>query len=175
MNVPRALGLFIFSITKSILARLSPSANTKLICFVLKRCGAKINGKPNYIGYDVWFDGTDLQMLSLGVGCTISNKVIVLLHDWASATIAVSLGTKMNRRGPIGIKRRVVIGPYSFIGIGSIILPGAKIGKGAIIGAGSVIRGKVESYAVVVGNPAIKIGDSRDLVRIYDNKGKTNN
>lgn len=40
------------------------------------------------------------------------------------------------------------------IGIGSIILPGVKIGQGAIIGAGSVVTKDVEPMTVVAGNPA---------------------
>lgn len=42
----------------------------------------------------------------------------------------------------------------SDIGIGSIILPGIKIGKGSIIGAGSVVTKNVEPYSVVAGVPA---------------------
>jgi acetyltransferase-like isoleucine patch superfamily enzyme len=40
------------------------------------------------------------------------------------------------------------------IGIGSIIMPGVRVGRGAIIGAGSVVTRDVEPYAVVAGSPA---------------------
>ena len=38
-------------------------------------------------------------------------------------------------------------------------MPGAQIGDNVIIGAGSVVRGKVESNSILIGNPAIKISD----------------
>jgi len=40
------------------------------------------------------------------------------------------------------------------IGMGSIILPGVKIGEGSIIGAGSVVTKDVSPYSVVAGVPA---------------------
>lgn len=56
----------------------------------------------------------------------------------------------------------VVIDDYSLIGAGAIVLPGSKIGKYCIIGAGAVVKGTVEDYSIVIGNPAHKIGDTRD-------------
>jgi len=50
--------------------------------------------------------------------------------------------------------KEVVIEDGCDIGIGSIILPGVKIGEGSIIGAGSVVTKDVEPYTVVAGNPA---------------------
>lgn len=50
--------------------------------------------------------------------------------------------------------KEVVIEDGADIGIGTIILPGIKIGKGAIIGAGSVVTHNVEPYTIVAGSPA---------------------
>ena len=41
-----------------------------------------------------------------------------------------------------------------WIGAGSIILPGLKIGKGAIIAAGSVVNKNVPKFSIVGGIPA---------------------
>lgn len=49
---------------------------------------------------------------------------------------------------------KVIIEDGCDIGIGSIILPGVKIGEGSIVGAGSVVTKDVEPYAVVAGVPA---------------------
>lgn len=40
------------------------------------------------------------------------------------------------------------------VGVGTIILPGVRIGRGARIGAGSVVTGDVAPYAIVAGAPA---------------------
>lgn len=51
--------------------------------------------------------------------------------------------------------RPIEIGDDAWIGQRSIILPGARIGEGAIVSAGSVVRGRVEPYTLVGGNPAV--------------------
>lgn len=48
----------------------------------------------------------------------------------------------------------VSIGDYAWIGMGSIILKGARIGRGAIIGAGSVVTGEIPDNCVACGAPA---------------------
>lgn len=46
------------------------------------------------------------------------------------------------------------IGKNCFIGVGSFILPGVKIGDEVIIGAGSIVTKDIPSNSVAVGNPA---------------------
>jgi len=52
------------------------------------------------------------------------------------------------------------IGKNTFIGVGSTILPGVKIGDEVIIGASSVVTKNIPSNSIAVGNPAkvIKLG-----------------
>jgi len=56
-----------------------------------------------------------------------------------------------------------IIRKGSRIGAGAIILPGIEIGEYSIVGAGSVVTKNVPPYSVVVGNPARKIKDSREI------------
>lgn len=58
---------------------------------------------------------------------------------------------------------RVEIGAYTFVGAGSVILPGVTIGKGCLIGAGSLVTRSVPDFSVVVGNPAQVRGSTLDL------------
>jgi acetyltransferase-like isoleucine patch superfamily enzyme len=51
-------------------------------------------------------------------------------------------------------ERPVAIGRGSWIGHGSVILPGAQIGEHVVIGANSVVTGDIPSYSVAVGSPA---------------------
>ena len=56
----------------------------------------------------------------------------------------------------IAFVKQIEIGNNVFTGKKTIIMPGAQIGDNVIIGAGSVVRGKVESNSILIGNPAIK-------------------
>ena len=51
-------------------------------------------------------------------------------------------------------EKPVRIGSGSWIGFGSVILPGADIGEHVVIGANSVVAGSIPSYSVAVGAPA---------------------
>lgn len=56
----------------------------------------------------------------------------------------------------------VAIGPYCFIGPHSLLEPGTTLGRGCIVRAGSVLRGDYPAFALIAGNPAVVVGDSRD-------------
>ena len=58
--------------------------------------------------------------------------------------------------------KEVVIEDGCDIGMGSIILPGVKIGEGSIVGAGAVVTKDVPAYSVAVGNPARIIRKKHD-------------
>jgi acetyltransferase-like isoleucine patch superfamily enzyme len=51
-------------------------------------------------------------------------------------------------------ERPVRIGNGSWIGHGSVVLPGATIGDHVTIGANSVVTGTIPSFTVAAGNPA---------------------
>jgi acetyltransferase-like isoleucine patch superfamily enzyme len=59
---------------------------------------------------------------------------------------------------PIGrqmpLNAAVRIGSGSWLGAGTIVLPGASIGRNAVVAAGSVVRGTVPDRCVVAGVPA---------------------
>ncbi len=55
---------------------------------------------------------------------------------------------------PDGNARPVVVGPNTWIGFDTCVLPGVTVGRGSIVGARSVVTEDVDPYTVVVGNPA---------------------
>ncbi len=67
-------------------------------------------------------------------------------HSYADVDVPVG------RQWPVNGSVR--IGAGSWLGTGSIILPGADIGRNAVVAAGAVVRGPVPDYAVVGGVPA---------------------
>lgn len=54
---------------------------------------------------------------------------------------------------------KVIIEDDIWIGFGSIILSGVKVGQGSIIAAGSLVTKDVEPFSIYGGVPAIKIGN----------------
>ena len=61
--------------------------------------------------------------------------------------------------GPVVIKDNAVIGGRG------IILYNVTIGKNALVAAGGVVTKDVPDFAIVGGNPAKIIGDTRDLYK----------
>jgi acetyltransferase-like isoleucine patch superfamily enzyme len=51
-------------------------------------------------------------------------------------------------------ERPVVIGDGSWLGFGTVVLPGVTIGKHVVIGANSVVTSDIPDYSVAVGAPA---------------------
>lgn len=120
-----------------------------------KIVGVKFIGKPTYIHTDAMLDPSG--GLTICPGTVISTRVIILTHDWSFLVKQQSLsgGVKNNAY------KSVNIGENSFVGAGAIVLPGTIIGKSCIIGAGAVVKGNIEDYSIIIGNPAKKIGDTR--------------
>jgi len=142
---------------------------------ILSSAGVKILGTPRFIAFSVKFD--DFDLITLGDRIVVSSNVIFLTHDYSFTTSLISLGEKPDT--DIGLLGPIIVGSNVFIGMNSIILPGATIGNNVIIGAGSVVRGKIEDNSVVMGNPARIIEDirfhaqklkSKNFIKRIDNK-----
>lgn len=61
-----------------------------------------------------------------------------------------------------GLTEKIIIEDDVWIGYGSIILSGVKIGAGSIIAAGSLVTKNVEPYSIYAGVPAKKIRNRFD-------------
>jgi acetyltransferase-like isoleucine patch superfamily enzyme len=69
--------------------------------------------------------------------------------------------TPANKAVSIERHPAITIGNNSWIGARAVILSGAHIGEGAIVGAACVVDFKVPPYAIVAGNPARVVGQSK--------------
>ena len=58
-----------------------------------------------------------------------------------------------------GLKQKIIIDNDVWVGFGSILLSGIKIGQGSIIDAGSVVTNDVQPFSIYGGVPAKKITD----------------
>jgi len=59
-------------------------------------------------------------------------------------------------------ENRIDIGDDVWIGFGSVVLSGVRIGDGAIVAAGSVVTKDVDDFAIVAGVPAKPVGQRFD-------------
>ncbi len=125
----------------------------------LKKAGLKLNGTPRFIAKSVQFD--DFKRITIGDRFVASMNVHFLTHDYSYTTALISINEKPTT--DIGVLRKIVVGDNVFIGMNTIVLPGTTIGNNVIVGAGSVVRGVVEDYSIIAGNPAKIIGDIRDF------------
>lgn len=118
-----------------------------------------------YIGHYNFIDASN--HLTIEEGCQITNFVSILTH---SSHLAIRLyGKHYNAVGPMkayGIGP-VKIGKYSFIGPHSIIMPNTSIGKGSLVAAYSYVKGEFPDYAIIAGNPATVVGDTRQMDKKY--------
>lgn len=64
---------------------------------------------------------------------------------------------------PSNICMGPTIGDFSQIAVGTVILPKTHVGKHCLVGAQSLVGGDFEDYSLIIGNPAKKIKDVRDL------------
>ncbi len=125
------------------------------------------------IGDNVWIWHHSIIDASNGVkigeGCQIGAWVGIFSH---SSHKAIRLYGKsyieINQSERIGYDiGKVEIGEYTFIGAGSIIMQGVKIGKGCVIAGHSVVKTDVPDYSISSGNPARVVGEVKKLDEKY--------
>jgi acetyltransferase-like isoleucine patch superfamily enzyme len=91
------------------------------------------------------------QMLTIGRRVAISPNVVVICSSSPNNSLLLqSTGFKEKYVKDLP----VFIGDDAWIGAGSIILPGVRIGIKSIVGAGSVVSHDVPDETVVIGVPA---------------------
>lgn len=142
----------------------------KLYSKYLSGIGVKLNGNPKWISNDVYFDGSDYSLISLGAGCTISKNVFFLTHDFCMHTVIEGMENNIptpnysalqaeNLKNKLQILGSISVGNNTFIGAKVMLLPGTTIGNNCIIGAGAVVKGCIPDNSIVIGNPAKIIGN----------------
>jgi len=139
----------------------------RLLVFV----GVRLNGIPRFISTDVRID--TFELIELGERVVISERVILLTHDFTYTTALISLGETPET--DISVHRKILIGNNVFIGMRVIILAGSIIGDNVIIGAGSVVRGSIPNNSVYIGNPGKVIGNIQEYAIKWKSRSKTTN
>lgn len=113
-----------------------------------KLTGVKISGKIT-IGYDVYYDVSNANLITIEEGVSITSRCLLLCHKRDMSYY--KKGDDVNNLPYI--KKDIHICKGAHIGMDSIIMPGVTIGEGAIIGAGSVVVKDIPAWSIAVGNP----------------------
>lgn len=128
------------------------------------------------IGDNVWINHyTRIDAsggVRIGEGCQIGSSVGIFSHSSHNAIRLMGAHyMKVSKDKRVGyILKSTEIGEYTFIGSGSYIMPGVKIGKGCIIGTNSVVTKDIPDYSVAVGSPAKVIKSTLDIDKeFWDN------
>lgn len=132
-------------------------------------------GSDVYVGHQTILKGYHTGRMVIGDGTWIGQQCF--FHAAGGLTIGCDVGigpgvrilTSSHRLDELdhpilhsGVQfAPVVVEDGSDIGVGAILLPGARVGRGAQVGAGAVVTGAVEPYAIVAGVPARPIGSRR--------------
>jgi len=140
--------------------RVAKSVRGRLAKRMLDQCGVDVN-----IEHGAWFgsgrgivvgDRSAIGLDALVIGpVTIGSDVMMgprcvlpsTNHEFGSTDVP------MNAQG-FQANRPIMIEDDVWIGAGTTILPGCRIGRGSIVGAGSVVTRSVDPWSVVAGNPA---------------------
>lgn len=103
-------------------------------------------GEGTHVGYCCHIAGTQGNIV-IGRDVLIADRVFISSVNYEYENIAKPV-KKLVSKGD------VIIGDECWIGIGSSILSGVRIGKHSIVGANSVVTHDIPPYSVAVGSPA---------------------
>ena len=133
-----------------------------------------LNDSNLQIGDNVWIWHYSIidasNKITIGEGCQIGAWVGIFTH---SSHIAIRLYggesyIKTNPSERMGyLKGSVSIGDYTFVGAKASIMPNVTIGKGCLIAAGTLVNKSVPDFSIVVGNPGVIKGSTKNLDEKY--------
>ena len=103
-------------------------------------------GDNTWIGQNCYFHSAGGIKIGKNVGIGPSVKILTSYHKEEGIEKPI-LFSELEFK-------QVIIGDDADIGIGTILLPGVRIGKGVQIGAGAIVTKNIPDFAVAYGAPA---------------------
>jgi acetyltransferase-like isoleucine patch superfamily enzyme len=104
-------------------------------------CDAEIGDNVMFANHVALIGRYDHNYLQIGVPTRLASQIRERDYNWK------------------GLNEKVIIEDDVWIGFGTIVLSGVKIGQGSIIAAGSIVSKDIEPYSIYAGGPARKIRD----------------
>jgi acetyltransferase-like isoleucine patch superfamily enzyme len=101
--------------------------------------------------------------LHIGEGCQIGFFTGLFTH---SSHAAIRLYGRAYVETPVKkayFTGAIHIGAFSFVGAHATLLPGTRLGRGSIVSAYSMVSGEFPDFAILAGQPAKQVGDTRNM------------
>ena len=118
-------------------------------------------GDHVFVGHFCFIDAS--HGVTLDEGVQVTSHVCIVSHSSHRALRLLGRAYVQQHGVPPGyVTGAVRIGAYSFIGPHSVIEAGTTLGRGTLVRAGAVVRGTFPDFAVLAGNPAQVVGDTRE-------------
>ena len=119
-----------------------------------------IIGENFYIGRDSFIESD----VVIGDNVIWANRVALVGkydHHYQQVGVPISLASRIRDKNYtwLGLDSLTVIEDDVWVGYGSTIISGIKIGTGSIIATGSLVTKDVEPYSIYGGVPAVKLKD----------------
>ncbi len=118
-------------------------------------------GDHVFVGHFAILDAS--HGLTIEEGCQIGFFTGIFTH---SSHAAIRLYGREYVHTPVKhayFTQSVSIGAYTFVGAHATLLPGTRLGKGCLVSAYSLVSGEYPDFAIVQGQPAKQIGDTRTM------------
>jgi maltose O-acetyltransferase len=102
------------------------------------------------------------SMIGPGVRFDLEGEIIIGINvaigpHCILTTSTHTLGVGSRRMSNRVVSKPIVIEDGAWVGVGSMVLPGVRIGRGAVVSAGAVVTKSVEPNTLVAGNPAVLV------------------
>lgn len=107
-------------------------------------------GNKTFIGYEVWMDFNNAELIELEDNVHVANRCLLLCHqrDISNYFVGDDYSKLPYHHRKIHLKKGCLIG------MDTTILPGVTIGEGAIVGAGSLVTKDIPAWTIASGRPA---------------------
>jgi acetyltransferase-like isoleucine patch superfamily enzyme len=109
--------------------------------------GVRVGERCRLLGIDRGTFGSEPYLIRIGDHVTITGGVRFITHDGG-------VWIFREEHPDIDVVAPIVIGNNVFVGVNSILMPGARIGDNSVIGAGSVVKGEIAPDTIAAGVPA---------------------
>jgi acetyltransferase-like isoleucine patch superfamily enzyme len=139
MGFQRFVGVLRF-VMREVHAKLDPLGYARSI-------GVNVGKAVHFYGMPSGMFGTEPWLITIGNNVHITSGCAFITHDGGALILRKEV-PDLEWTAPI------TVGNDVYIGVRTIILPGARIGNRVIIGAGSVVAGNIPDNSVAAGVPA---------------------